>query len=60
MHPILGYLDPVTGSALLQVLLAAAAAVGLGYQYIRRGFRSMMNRFAPAKSTEEESESTSV
>jgi hypothetical protein len=33
---IFGYLDPVTGSALLQVGLAALAAVGLGWQYVRK------------------------
>ena len=60
MKFIFAYLDPVTGGALLQVLLAAAAAVGLGYQYMRRGFRLLMNRFARVDSKEEESESTSV
>jgi hypothetical protein len=33
---VLAYLDPVTGSALFQVLLGAAAVIGLGYQYIRK------------------------
>lgn len=38
---IFGYLDPVTGSALLQVGLGALAAFGLGWQYIRKGFRTL-------------------
>jgi hypothetical protein len=33
---IFGYLDPVTGSALVQVGLAALAAIGLGWQYVRK------------------------
>jgi len=39
---IFGYLDPVTGSALLQVGLAALAAIGLGWQYVRKAARTMM------------------
>lgn len=38
---IFGYLDPVTGSALLQVGLGALAAAGLGWQYIRKGARTL-------------------
>jgi hypothetical protein len=55
--PILAYLDPVTGSALLQILLGAAAAVGLGWQYLRRWFRSLMSHvkggesFSPPEDT---------
>jgi hypothetical protein len=48
MNPILAYLDPVTGNALLQVLLAAAAAIGLGYQYIRRFIINLMSRLRPS------------
>jgi hypothetical protein len=33
---IFGYLDPVTGSALVQVALGALAAIGLGWQYVRK------------------------
>jgi hypothetical protein len=57
---VFAYLDPVTGGALLQVLLAAAAAVGLGYQYIRRFFRSMKDRFVPAKADEEKAPTSPV
>jgi hypothetical protein len=39
--PIFAYLDPVSGSALLQILLGVAAAVGLGWPYLRRWFRSL-------------------
>lgn len=42
---IFGYLDPVTGSALLQVGLAALAAIGLGWQYVRKAFRDVIARF---------------
>ena len=45
MRSVFAYLDPVTGSALMQVALGALAAIGLGWQYIRRGFRAMMARF---------------
>lgn len=38
---IFGYLDPVTGSALLQVALAGLAALGLGWQYVLKGFRTL-------------------
>ncbi|GEM_PF-4011050 len=41
MRLVLAYLDPVTGSALVQVLLGAAAVIGLGYQYIRKGLQSV-------------------
>ena len=42
---IFGYLDPVTGSALVQVALGALAALGLGWQYVRKGTRDVMARF---------------
>jgi hypothetical protein len=42
---IFGYLDPVTGSALVQVALGALAALGLGWQYVRKGTRDVMTRF---------------
>lgn len=42
---IFGYLDPVTGSALVQVALGALAALGLGWQYIRKGTRDVLARF---------------
>ena len=38
---ILGYLDPVTGNALIQIGLAAMAAIGLGWQYVRKAFRGV-------------------
>lgn len=61
MHPILAYLDPVTGSALLQVLLAAAAVVGLGYQHVRRWLRNLKNRFlTPKVTSDQESTPTKV
>jgi hypothetical protein len=39
---ILGYLDPVTSSAIFQVLLGALAAAGLGWQYVRKGWNTML------------------
>jgi hypothetical protein len=44
MRVLFAYLDPVTGSALVQVGLAAMAAVGLGYQYFRKGLQSTWSR----------------
>jgi hypothetical protein len=41
---VFAYLDPVTGSALLQMLLGAAAVVGLGYQYIRKAVNTVLAR----------------
>lgn len=41
---IFGYLDPVTGSAILQVLLGALAVLGLGWQYVRQAFRTIFKR----------------
>lgn len=55
---LFAYLDPVTGSAILQVLLGALAVVGLGWQYIRRGFNNLFNR-TPKAEVEPESETTS-
>ena len=55
---IFGYLDPVTGSAIMQVLLGALAVVGLGWQYVRKGFLTMFNR-TPKTESEPESETTS-
>ena len=54
---IFAYLDPVTGSAIMQVLLGALAVVGLGWQYIRRGFNTLFNRTREPEA-EPESEST--
>jgi len=41
---IFGYLDPVTGSAIMQVLLGALAVAGLGWQYVRKGFNTFFRR----------------
>lgn len=41
---IFGYLDPVTGSALVQVALGALAALGLGWQYVRKFGRTLSAR----------------
>lgn len=41
---IFGYLDPVTGSAIMQVLLGALAVAGLGWQYVRKGFNTLFRR----------------
>lgn len=40
------YLDPVTGSAIVQVLLGALAVIGLGWQYVRRAFRMAWSRIS--------------
>ena len=40
---VLAYLDPVTGSALLQAVHAALAAIGLGWQYVRKATRTVWN-----------------
>lgn len=42
---IFAYLDPVTGSALLQVGLGVLAAAGLGWQYVRKATRTVVARF---------------
>lgn len=42
---IFAYLDPVTGSAIVQVLLGALAVVGLGWQYVRKGTSDFLARF---------------
>lgn len=44
---IFGYLDPVTGSAILQVLLGALAVLGLGWQYVRKAFNTVFRRELP-------------
>jgi len=54
---ILGYLDPVTGSAIIQVLLGALAVVGLGWQYVRRGFNTLFRR---ETGTDSESEAEKI
>lgn len=41
---IFAYLDPVTGSALIQAALGAMAAVGLGWQYVRKGYRTIWGK----------------
>lgn len=41
---IFGYLDPVTGTAIMQVLLGALAVVGLGWQYVRKAFNATFRR----------------
>jgi hypothetical protein len=46
---IFGYLDPVTGSAIVQALLGALAVVGLGWQYMRRGARSLWSTLRGAR-----------
>jgi hypothetical protein len=50
---IFGYLDPVTGSAIIQVLLGALAVVGLGWQYVRKGFNTLFRRDTGADSEPE-------
>lgn len=50
--PLFAYLDPVTGSALVQVLLGAAAAIGLGWQYIRRWSRKAVSYLRSRKSVD--------
>ena len=50
--PILAYLDPVTGSAIVQMLLGALAAAGLGWQYLRKGTNDFMARFRKEDVTE--------
>lgn len=52
---IFGYLDPVTGSAIMQVLLGVLAVIGLGWQYVRKGFNTLFRR-QPGTDTEPESE----
>ena len=43
--PVFAYLDPVTGSALIQMFLGALAVAGLGWQYVRKGAFSFLDRF---------------
>jgi hypothetical protein len=51
--PIFAYLDPVTGSALIQMLLGALAVAGLGWQYLRKGAFGLLNRFRKVDKTSE-------
>lgn len=51
--PILAYLDPITGGALMQVVLGGLAAVGLGYHYLRRRANSLISRFRSQESSDE-------
>jgi hypothetical protein len=48
-----GYLDPVTGSAIMQVLLGALAVAGLGWQYVRKAFNTLFKRSAQVEATVE-------
>ena len=57
MRLTFAYLDPVTGGALMQVVLGAMAVAGLGYQYIRKGAKTLFSRFRPQESPEETSTS---
>jgi hypothetical protein len=50
---IFAYLDPVTGSAIMQVLLGALAVAGLGWQYVRKGFNTLFRRPASTDSQPE-------
>jgi hypothetical protein len=50
---IFGYLDPVTGSAIVQVLLGALAVAGLGWQYVRKAFNTLFKRSAQVEATVE-------
>ena len=58
MKLVFGYLDPVTGSALVQILLGAAAVIGLGYQYFRKGIRSVWARISRADATQDKESTT--
>lgn len=57
---VFGYLDPVTGSALLQVGLGALAAIGLGWQYVRKFVRTALARFRSETSSPQAQQLTSV
>ena len=52
---VFAYLDPVTGSALFQILLGAAAVVGLGYQYVRRAINTVWAKIRGAETQSQES-----
>jgi hypothetical protein len=41
----------------MQVVLGAMAVAGLGYQYIRKGAKTLFSRFRPQESPEETSTS---
>lgn len=45
MRAVFAYLDPVTGSALAQLALGIAAAVSLGYHFLRRRIADLIARF---------------
>lgn len=55
---IFGYLDPVTGSAIIQVLLGALAVAGLGWQYVRKAFNTLLRRAPQVEETQPENVST--
>lgn len=47
---IFGYLDPATGSVLMQILVGGLAAVGLGWRYITKATRTMFSKSRPVDS----------
>lgn len=51
--PALAYLDPATGSLLVQFILAALAAVAVGFRRIKHWFLALMGK-APAQEEEAE------
>jgi hypothetical protein len=55
MRVTLAYLDPVTGSALVQMVLAGMAVVGLGYQYFRKGLTTTWSRIRRTTTKSDES-----
>jgi hypothetical protein len=55
MRLVFAYLDPVTGSALAQVALGIAAAVSLGYHFLRRRITGLFSRFRSRSTSSPES-----
>lgn len=60
MEPVIAYLDPMTGSTLMQILLGALAAISVGYQVLRRRAGDLWLRFRKAPTTSEADESAQV
>jgi len=60
MEPVFAYLDPMTGSTLMQILLGALAAVSVGYQVLRRRAGDLWIRFRRSPSNDEADESAPV
>jgi hypothetical protein len=56
MFPIFAYLDPLTGSVILQALLATLAALSLSYHILRRRIKILFSKIRSRNNTDLETE----